>query len=324
MHEIDGSDKLSSEKIFGLKGESMNTLVQQGFLSEMICENNLSYILSENTILQSTEYKVLCHQKNGVFAECFEMKWNGKIQLYYLTNKYIPLEKLISQMQWEKLVPVFIDLYSSITQIKKNGFLCRKSIIADPSAIYVDINLSKVKWIYLPVIPRVYSDELQMERMLNQQLFELLQENNKAGFEPLMNILADEAASSEQILAFLKNNTAIRNHISQMKQNSNRLIVKIKSLDALNPLELIDDRDEYLIGRKASAVNGVVPFNKLIGRVHCMIKKDEHGYSLVDLQSVNGTFLNEERLKENTPYPLSNGDVLRLANSKFIVSVEEK
>ncbi|HEX7737641.1 MAG TPA: FHA domain-containing protein [Ktedonobacteraceae bacterium] len=42
-----------------------------------------------------------------------------------------------------------------------------------------------------------------------------------------------------------------------------------------------------------------------------------NGYQVTDLNSTNGTFINEQRLAPNTPRPLNNGDVMRIGALTF-------
>jgi len=42
-----------------------------------------------------------------------------------------------------------------------------------------------------------------------------------------------------------------------------------------------------------------------------------NGYQITDLGSTNGTFLNEQRLAPNQPYPLNNGDVIRIGETRI-------
>lgn len=53
-----------------------------------------------------------------------------------------------------------------------------------------------------------------------------------------------------------------------------------------------------------------------ISRNHCAILSDEEGnFNVIDLNSHNGTFLNDQRLQKNAKYPLKLGDIIRLANT---------
>lgn len=49
-----------------------------------------------------------------------------------------------------------------------------------------------------------------------------------------------------------------------------------------------------------------------VSRMHAMIQTTAQGYTLKDLNSTNGTWLNETVLLPRTPYPIHNGDKIRL------------
>ena len=86
-------------------------------------------------------------------------------------------------------------------------------------------------------------------------------------------------------------------------------------------VEIDITKDSFVIGKNASSVDGVISFNKMISRVHCRIDCRKGNYTITDLQSANGTYVNRVRLQPNQPQPIKNGDVIRLANSDFQVSL---
>ncbi|MEZ4666894.1 MAG: FHA domain-containing protein [Anaerolineae bacterium] len=65
------------------------------------------------------------------------------------------------------------------------------------------------------------------------------------------------------------------------------------------------------------------PFNGSVlgvSRQHATIIKNDDGYSIRDLGSTNGTWLNDERLVPHKVYPLKSGDTLRAAQIAFNVN----
>ena len=54
--------------------------------------------------------------------------------------------------------------------------------------------------------------------------------------------------------------------------------------------------------------------NKGVSRRHAVLVRYKGQVYVLDLQSVNGTFLNGERLLSEVPYPIQAGDRLSLAN----------
>ncbi|MAU01190.1 MAG: forkhead-associated protein [Anaerolineaceae bacterium] len=53
---------------------------------------------------------------------------------------------------------------------------------------------------------------------------------------------------------------------------------------------------------------------KGVSRLHAKIQVAEEGIMLIDLDSTNGTLLNNYRLPPNEPYPLSSGDEIRFGD----------
>ena len=72
-----------------------------------------------------------------------------------------------------------------------------------------------------------------------------------------------------------------------------------------------------VIGRAHSADLTINHGN--LSRKHTRIAYEDGRWTLIDLDSTNHTFLNDEQLKPNAPYPLKHGDRIQLSN---VVMVE--
>ena len=90
-----------------------------------------------------------------------------------------------------------------------------------------------------------------------------------------------------------------------------------------------DSKGEFVIGRRAGTTSPVSEalldlaslggYAQGISRRHAVIQRTEHGYEILDLGSVNGTWLNDERLAPHKNYPLASGSHLRLGSMRFLV-----
>lgn len=86
---------------------------------------------------------------------------------------------------------------------------------------------------------------------------------------------------------------------------------------------------EIVIGRKAGATGSVTDdlldlsaqggYARGLSRRHAVIRRAEQGYEILDLGSVNGTWLNNERLTPQKFYPMSSGSHLRLGGMRLYV-----
>ncbi|MFN0071959.1 MAG: FHA domain-containing protein [Chloroflexota bacterium] len=83
----------------------------------------------------------------------------------------------------------------------------------------------------------------------------------------------------------------------------------------MESLEFPLNHPEVRIGRQPDCEITVLDQN--ISRVHSLIRRTGNGFEILDLESVNGTWLNGVRITELRP--LSNGDVIRVGTAGFVV-----
>jgi len=93
--------------------------------------------------------------------------------------------------------------------------------------------------------------------------------------------------------------------------------IVIKNSESGHSFEFDLTRDETHIGRAADR-NDVVLEASQVSRQHAIIKRSRQAFTLIDLNSANGTFMNGERVKEHL---LRNGDSFSI--SKFIVEFKD-
>lgn len=293
---------------------------------EFVCNSNMSYVLRDNSVFSSTGYKVLQNQKNDCFVKCCKMILNGRIQLYYIAEEYIQLSKLILSIDADIFISITSDLISHIMSVKSNGFLSCKNIDLSLEHIYVDPLTNHVRLIYLPLNVDLYSDMFQFERSLRTEICKAIKMSsslNSPQTNKLLKNLNDETVPIENLICSFGGGKEAGN-IYLNKFGEQNLVKQSMRLVAVNtplPFELKVNRDEFTIGRKESQVDGLISFNKMIGRVHCKVNYIKGSYYITDLQSANGTYVNKVRITPNEPCRVENGDIVRLANSEFRVEI---
>ncbi len=77
---------------------------------------------------------------------------------------------------------------------------------------------------------------------------------------------------------------------------------------------------DFLVGRSPEA-DLSLPDLPFVSGQHFALRQTAHGVEVVDLASSNGTRLNNHGLAANVPTPIHNGDILRIGQERFGVSV---
>lgn len=293
-------------------------------ITDMPCGANVSYVLNDADSFSPTEYKVLQSQTNGPFVKCMKMLYNGAPQLYYLTQGSVSLSSTINTLESDTAAAIVSNLLTCFAEVENNGFLSCRNVDVSLDRIYLDPITYKVKLIYLPLKNRLFDDRASVEEKLRSELSSTLNEISSfasSRVKHLCSELLDRSLSFEELCE----------RVMQIKEDLIRpistdrpaddVLIRLTSTDPSVCAEIAVDKEIFTIGRKQGAVDAVISFNNMIGRIHCRIEYNGEFYTVTDLQSTNGTFVNKVRLQPNSPYTIKNGDILRLANSDFLVTV---
>ena len=107
--------------------------------------------------------------------------------------------------------------------------------------------------------------------------------------------------------------------------------IALINLENGQPIAMREDRT-FILGRVSSEIKTREPLIDLteldalelgISRVHAMIRRSKGSYQIIDLESSNGTWLENQRLIPKQPYPLDSGDRIRLGRLNILVFIPE-
>ena len=301
----------------------MGASADDTMFTEMKCGTNFAYILNDNSRFLTTEYKVLQSQTGGSFLRSMKMSYNGKTELYYMTDGCKTFDALAPVLDADRFLTAAGNLLDAVGEVKNNGFLVCRNLDIRFDKIYVELSTYKIRLVYLPAAQPFFRDDGEFENELRAGLVKMIDDRADRELPSLRRLaadLADNMLSLEETAVRLRGGEIRRSsggaEIPELAGTS----VHLAAMSAPH-MEIKVTKDPFVIGKKAAAVDGAVTFNPMISRVHCRICQAGGGYTVTDLKSSNGTFINNVRLTPEQAYPLKNGDILRLANTDFQVVI---
>lgn len=100
-------------------------------------------------------------------------------------------------------------------------------------------------------------------------------------------------------------------------------------LDTANPIAVYAI-DEFVLGRASEGsleeIVDLTPygaFSSGVSRRHALIRRKKNGYEIIDLDSTNGTWVNEKRLTPTKAYELQNGATIRMGQLRLQILIRE-
>lgn len=306
----------------------MNQLIENNVITEMECGSNFAYLLNDSGVFSPTEYKVLQSQASGCFVRCMRMTYNGRLQLFYLTKDLRTFAQLLPSIDADSFLDVAANLIENVLQVRRNGFLSCQNIDLSGERIFVEPSTHKVSLVYIPLSRRLYEDLPAFENELRTGLVKIISDYPNLSSPKTLQFavdLSNGALSVEDLRYCVKRGKTIEPAHATAKvvkrEQPPTEHLRIVAMNAPTRVEIEVTKDSFVIGKKPEIADGVVSFNKMISRSHCRIDRDGNRYTVTDLHSANGTYVNKKRLIPDQPFPIRNGDIIRMANSDFQVNM---
>ncbi len=302
-------------------------MIADSRIIEKKLQNNLLFLLDDSSLFSNTAYRIMQNDKNKIFVTCAQAKLNGKIQLIYFTEDYMPLSNVLEKLSEDKLINLMIDVFKRLKSLNEYGFLDVSNILQDFDKIYVDVRTLKVLFIYLPLNSNIIKIQVSVETGIKTNFIRYLQMMGKncGKVNELLNILTDGTINIEKMIREI--GCLIGKSEKTKPFPSKGKIVKYDCIYLVNKINgrLINVKKEGLIiGRNAPTEEGkILDSKKQVGRQHCKIICHDNRYYLKDLKSTNGTYLNGKKIPAMKEILLKDGDVIKIAYVELIVKSME-
>lgn len=295
----------------------MNYYVNKLLMSEALSPNSVGYILSDDNMLDQTKLRVMNDPQKNYFVQGARSRYNGKTKITYFVSGLRPLSEEIERMSPDTFVSVTASIFNIISEIIGTGFFKFPDIDTSLNRIFVETSTLMVHMVCLPISYKFDDGGGQsVMRALRSDILRIMSENTRLMECPEILRLKAIVANGEL------NEKEIYKEICRMgaAPKLNKMPV-LRCMNYQVP-DITVTKTPFVIGRSQTNADGFVGADKMaVGRMHCEVISNGGGYCIVDKDSKHGTRLNGVLLRPLTPYPLSDGDSLAVANLIFKVSM---
>lgn len=300
----------------------MENLFERGIVEEYVNSGALFYTFKDNSYFSITDYKIITNEKQITILKCSDFMHNGKREIVFFTDKYKSLQEIINEKnEHESLNHIIFKIIENILHIKNNGFLTYSNLILSFDRIFIGKSDHDCKLIYLPVANNIDNGDNEWE--FRKKIAEYISNDNlfyAYSIEKIKDDLENKEVELEEIYNRMCDIYESRTVSNDAQKHP---VIVIKSDENNKALCFETAADEFILGKKQGVADFVISGVATISRKHCKITYDDGIYYIEDMDSTNGTYVNNYRLEPHTREVITDGDIIKLATSRFSIEIKE-
>ncbi len=292
-------------------------------------KSHVSFLVEGEETFSDLSLKVLKKMQTNNMLQPIKIMFNGRDKLLYGTENVVALKSVKEELAEADCLYILRTVLQMISKIMDNGFLTKEAIAVSSDCMYWDKVNRQLYMIVLPLTEEVtFEDDLSWNVRLRNFLIEI---NNFLSVEKkhaLQNHIQYFEGNEKDIATLLMEIIKLCAHDSGEVTDATCVLSRNKKLILHDAREAGEYRfevniPEFVIGKKIDGVDGYIGISTSVSRLHCKVIKENQEYYVVDLGSLNHTYVNEVMLEPNHKYKIQDGDVVRLADVMLIAEIRE-
>lgn len=266
------------------------------------------FLFHSEEMLDKNALEFLEKEKIPGILSCRWISWNSMIKLVYFTDNLTPLSSVINTISLEELKEIAKDIIGYIKAIEAQMDLSPENLVWDMDAIYID-EVGRACMICLPAVIPVESLESKIYvKSIYSLLIEIFSHNREGDFV-CRQIEAQRDSGVEDWDALISS-------IDRQDVDEEETLT-IRSINAPEPITFTVEHSDFIIGSDET-VDGFINLPG-ISPEHALIGWNEISFFVRDLDSEQGTYLNDVQLQRDIDAPVGKGSVLKFADYTFNV-----
>ena len=292
-------------------------------------ERQLSFLFQEKDSYFEMGYLILKQAKLEGMLPYKRTQQNGKEKLAFQIKGLRKLSDILMEASEDEVIDILYAVVFMTQRVEENGFMKKECIWCRYENIYYDTEERKPLLAVLPITQEFrYADGASWMKGFEECLFHIadcLSEGKKQRVQQLITLLVSNQICTAELLEEMNTlGTGMAGMLTdQTKGAAEEKETKLELVYAGKEGTFCFhiEEDDFAIGRDESAVDGLLQLSAKVSRRHCLITKINRNYFVQDLNSMNGTYVNDIQIPREELMELEQNDVLRIADVAFRVHI---
>ena len=268
------------------------------------------FILNSEELLDRDAYHFLENGKEKGLLPCTWIRFNDKIKLFYFTDSFVPLGERLAEISLDEICSVGKAVLDRIKELEDIRVISLENLVWDVDSIYLDDSGQ----VFLLCLPAVIPAESLTSQIYLKRVYAILEE------------MLEHTAGGDEVcrqIEFQKerefgNWDSLKDALERRMPEEDEEII-LKGVNTPGALTFQVGHEEYRIGSDGEQSDGVISGVNTVSPLHAIVGWNEINFYVMDMDSANGTFVNDQRIAPKTQVPIGKGSVLRFADCTFNV-----
>ncbi len=284
-----------------------------GFLHISLRLNMRDFLLNSEELLDKHALELI--RKEGASAGLFACSWvhyNERVKIVFYTDDRKPLSEQIAEFSLDEVCRIGQSILRNVLELQKYPEISPENVVWDQESIYVDEERNA----HLICLPAIIPQESRQSDIYAKRLYALLEDmvSEKDGGDFVYRQIEYQKEKAFGDWNGLITTLGLREH-----DDSDGSSIVLKSINTPEPLTFYVRRENFKIGTDPGEADGFIKGVETVDPVHAVIGWNEINYYVTDMNSENGTYVNDQRIAPGTEVPIGEGTVLRFADYTFNV-----
>lgn len=268
------------------------------------------FFLNSQELLDVNALNLLNREEIPGLLSCSMVRWDDRIQLCYFVDHMTTLAQKKESMTLDELTAVCSDILTMLISIETYPDLSAENVSWDMESIYLDEDND----VYLVCLPAVLPLEALESRIYMKRVYALMDEIFQQVPQGEVVRRQMDAAAKKSFGDWLGLRDALASRAAVEEE-----MITLRSVNTPEPFIFRIGHEDFYIGTDPEKCKGCILGAVSVSPVHAIVGWNDISYYIKDLNSREGTYLNDIKIAPQTQVPFGKGSIIKFAECTFTV-----